>query len=84
MFLVLTLVGLPTDHSSVCDQILANPTVPSIDEFFCRLFRLATPPSHKEVSSPIVDSSILASQTKEKGTYQSMDNHRGEGHFGKP
>ena len=84
MFLVLTLAGLPTDHNSVREQILASPTVPSIDELFSRLLRLAAPPSHKEVSSPIVDSSILASQTKEKGTYQSMDNHRGEGHFGKP
>lgn len=84
MFLVLTLAGLPTDHNSVREQILASPTVPSIDELFSRLLRLAAPPSHKEVSSPIVDSSILSSQTTEKRTYHSMENRRGGRRFGKP
>lgn len=32
MFLVLTLVGIPTDLDLVCDQILASPTVPKVDE----------------------------------------------------
>ena len=84
MSLVLTLAGHPTDHNSVRDQILASPTVPSIDELFSRLLRLAAPPSHKKIPSPIFDSSILASQTTEKRTYQSMENRRGGGRFGKP
>ena len=84
LFLVLTLAGLPTDHDFVRDQILASPIVPSINELFSRLLRLAAPPSHKEVSSPIVDSSILASQTIEKRVYQSMENRRGGGRLGKP
>jgi len=67
----------------VRDQILASPTVPTIDELFSRLLHLVVPPSHKVVSSPTVDSSILASQTIEKQTYKSMDNWRG-GRFGKP
>uniref|UniRef100_A0A0V0I2B6 Putative ovule protein n=1 Tax=Solanum chacoense TaxID=4108 RepID=A0A0V0I2B6_SOLCH len=29
LFLVLTLAGLPTDHDSVRDQILASPTIPT-------------------------------------------------------
>uniref|UniRef100_M1DJ08 Integrase core domain containing protein n=1 Tax=Solanum tuberosum TaxID=4113 RepID=M1DJ08_SOLTU len=66
LFLVFTLAGLPPDHDSVRDQILASPTVPTIDELFSRLLRLAAPPSHKIVSSPTVDFSILASQTFEK------------------
>ena len=82
LFLVLTLAGLPPDNDSVRDQILDSPTVPTIDELFSRLLRLAAPPSHKVVSSPTVDSSILASQTFEKCTYQSTENRRGGGRFG--
>ena len=81
---MLTLAGIPTDHNSVLDQVLPSPTVPLIDELFSRLLRLAAPPSHKEVSSPIVDSSILASQTFKNRTYQSTENRRGGGRFGKP
>lgn len=40
MFLVLTLVGLPNDVNSVCDQIMASPTVPTINELFYRLLHL--------------------------------------------
>ena len=47
LFLVLTLAGLPPDNDSVRDQILASPTVPTIDELFSRLLCLAAPPSHK-------------------------------------
>ena len=84
LFLVLTLAGLPPDNDSVRDQILASPTIPTIDELFSGLLRLAAPPSHKVVSSPTVDSSILASQTFEKRTYQSTENRQGGGRFGKP
>lgn len=56
------------------DQILVNPTIPTIDELFSHLLRLDAPPSHKVVSSPTVDSFILASQTIEKRTYQSTEN----------
>ena len=61
LFLVLTLAGLPPDNDSLRDQILASPTVPTIDELFSRLLRPAAPPSYKVISSPTVDSSILAS-----------------------
>ena len=65
LLLVLTLAGLPPDNDSVRDQILASPTIPTIDELFSGLLRLAAHPNHKVLSSPIVDSSILASQTFE-------------------
>ena len=52
MFLVLTLTRLSTDHDAVRDQILASPTVPTIDELFSRLLRFAAPPSHKVILSP--------------------------------
>ena len=68
----------------LCDQILASPTVPTIDELFSRLLRPAAPPSYKVISSPTVDSSILTSQTFEKCTYYSTENRRGGGRFGKP
>lgn len=68
MFLVLILAGLSTDHDFVCDQILASPMVPTIDELFSHLLRLAAPPRHKIVSSLVVDSSILASQAIKNGT----------------
>ncbi|PHT49268.1 hypothetical protein CQW23_13476 [Capsicum baccatum] len=78
-FLVLTLAGLSTDHDVVRDQILARPTVPTIDELFSRLLRLVVPPSHKVISSSIVDSFILASQTIDKPTYHPIENRRGGG-----
>jgi len=74
LFLVLTLVGLPTYHDLVRDQILASPTILTIDELFSRLLRLAAPLSHKVVSSPTIDSFVFASQIINKRTYQSMEN----------
>nr|XP_009802348.1 PREDICTED: uncharacterized protein LOC104247899 [Nicotiana sylvestris] len=68
MFLVLTLAGLSHDLDSVRDQILASPTVPTVDELFSRLLRLAAAPSH-----PVVD--VRASQA--------MENRRGGGRFGR-
>ncbi|KAF3643657.1 putative DDB1- and CUL4-associated factor 4-like [Capsicum annuum] len=82
LFLVLTLARLSTDHDAVRDQILASPTVPIIDELFSRVLCLAVPPSHKVISSPADDSSILASQTIKKRTYQPMKNRCGGGRFG--
>lgn len=67
-FRVLTLIGLPTILDSVCDQILASPTVPTIDELFSSLLRLAMPPSHTMVSSLTIDCSNLASQTTKNPT----------------
>ncbi|KAH0664854.1 hypothetical protein KY285_026060 [Solanum tuberosum] len=72
LFLVLTLAGLPTDHDSVRDQILASLTIPTVDELFSRPLRLAPPLIHKVVSSPTIDSSALASQTIEKRAYPSI------------
>ena len=43
LLLVLTLAGLPPDNDSVRDHILVSLTVPTIDESFSRLFRLAAP-----------------------------------------
>nr|XP_009778353.1 PREDICTED: uncharacterized protein LOC104227744 [Nicotiana sylvestris] len=63
IFLVLTLAGLPHDLDSVRDQILASPTVPTVDELFSRLLRLAAAPSHPVISSQILDSSVLESRT---------------------
>ena len=65
LFLVLTLAGLPPNNDFVHYQILASPIVPIIDELFSHLLRFVAPPNHKVVSSPTVESSILASQTFE-------------------
>ena len=70
LFLVLTLVGLPPYHDLVRAQILASPSIPTVDELFSRLLHLAIPPNHQVVSSPTIDSSIRASQTIDKRTYQ--------------
>lgn len=67
-----------------CVKILASPTTPTIDELFSRLLHLVMPPNHKGVSSSAIDSSVFASQIIEKQIYQSMENWRGESHFGKP
>ncbi|RVW93037.1 Retrovirus-related Pol polyprotein from transposon RE1 [Vitis vinifera] len=41
-FMVLTLIGLRPDLESVRDQILASPSVPSLDDVFTRLLRLSS------------------------------------------
>nr|XP_009790403.1 PREDICTED: uncharacterized protein LOC104237873 [Nicotiana sylvestris] len=83
MFLVLTLAGLPNDLGSVRDQILASPTVPTVNELFSQLLHLAAAPSHPVISSQTLDSSILASQTVDNRASHTMENRRGGGRFGR-
>ncbi|KAJ9693466.1 hypothetical protein PVL29_012301 [Vitis rotundifolia] len=64
-FMVLTLISLRPDLESVRDQILASPSVPSLDDVFARLLRLScTQTSSTDGPS---DSSVLASQTNSRG-----------------
>ena len=60
-FMVLTLIGLRPDLESVRDQILASPSVPSLDDVFARLLRLSSTQT-LSTDGPS-DSSVLASQT---------------------
>ncbi|RVW79509.1 hypothetical protein CK203_050049 [Vitis vinifera] len=64
-FMVLTLIGLHPDLESVRDQILASPSVPSLDDVFARLLRLSFTQT-LSTDSPL-DSSVLASQTHSRG-----------------
>ncbi|KAJ9689322.1 hypothetical protein PVL29_014816 [Vitis rotundifolia] len=41
-FMVLTLIGIHPDLESVRDQILASPSIPSLDDVFARLLRLSS------------------------------------------
>lgn len=74
LFIVLTLVGLPTHLDSVCDQILASRTIPTIDKLFSHLLHLVTSPKHTVVSSPTVDYYVLPSQITKNRTSQFMEN----------
>ena len=42
LFMVLTLIGLRPNLESVRDQILASPSVPSLDDVFARLLCLSS------------------------------------------
>ncbi|RVW50235.1 Retrovirus-related Pol polyprotein from transposon TNT 1-94 [Vitis vinifera] len=64
-FMVLTLIGLRPDLESVRDQILASPSVPSLDDVFARLLRLSSTQT-LSTDGPL-DSSVLASQTNSRG-----------------
>ena len=64
-FMVLTLIGLRLDLESVRDQILASPSVPSLDDVFARLLRLSSTQT-LSTDGPS-DSSVLASQTNSRG-----------------
>ena len=64
-FMVLTLIGLRPDLESVRDQILASPSVPSLDDVFARLLRLSSTQT-LSTDGPS-DSSVLASQTNSRG-----------------
>ncbi|KAL6333578.1 hypothetical protein AAG906_028763 [Vitis piasezkii] len=64
-FMVLTLIGLRPDLESVRDQILASPSVPSLDDVFARLLRLSSTQTLSTDGSSY--SSMLASQTNSRG-----------------
>ncbi|RVW35569.1 hypothetical protein CK203_073771 [Vitis vinifera] len=64
-FMVLTLIGLRPDLESVRDQILASPSVPSLDDVFARLLRLSYTQT-LSTDGPS-DSSVLASQINSRG-----------------
>lgn len=59
-FMVLALIGLKPDLSSVRDQILTSPTIPSLEDVSARLLRIS---SHTAPSGEI-ESSVLAVQTR--------------------
>ncbi|RVW72346.1 hypothetical protein CK203_055443 [Vitis vinifera] len=64
-FMVLTLIGLHPDLESVRDQILASPSVPSLNDVFACLLRLSSTQT-LSTDGPS-DSSVLASQTNSRG-----------------
>ncbi|KAL6340709.1 hypothetical protein AAG906_014399 [Vitis piasezkii] len=64
-FMVLTLIGLRPDLESVRDQILANPSISSLDDVFTRLLRLSSTQT-LSTDGPS-DSSVLASRTNSRG-----------------
>ncbi|RVW70963.1 Retrovirus-related Pol polyprotein from transposon RE1 [Vitis vinifera] len=64
-FMVLTLIGLRPDLESIRDQILASPSVPSIDDVFAHLLRLSS--TQTLLTDGSSDSSVLASQTNSQG-----------------
>ncbi|RVW98157.1 Retrovirus-related Pol polyprotein from transposon TNT 1-94 [Vitis vinifera] len=64
-FMVLTLIGLRPDLESIRDQILASPSVPSLNDVFARLLRLSSTQT-LSTDGPS-DSSVLASQTNSRG-----------------
>ena len=65
-FMLLALFGLPAEYSTIRDQILASPTIPTLSQAFSRLLRL--PDESKSSSETIVvDSSALASQSSQRG-----------------
>ena len=64
-FMVLTLIGLRPNLEPVGDQILASPSVPSLDDVFARLLRLSSTQT-LSTDGPS-DSSVLASQTNSRG-----------------
>ena len=65
LFMVLTLIGLHPDLESVRDQILASPSVPSLDDVFARLLRISS--TQTLPSDNTSDSSVLVSQTNSRG-----------------
>ena len=73
-FMVLTLIGLRPDLESIQDQILASPSVPSLDDVFARLLRLSSTQT-LSTNGPS-DSSVLASQTNSRG---GRSGNRGQG-----
>ena len=63
--MVFTLIGLRPDLETVRDQILSNPSVPSLDDVFARLLRISS--TQTLPSDSTSDSSMLVSQTNPQG-----------------
>ena len=72
--MVLTLIGLRPDLEFIRDQILASPSVPSLDDVFARLLRLSSTQT-LSTDGPS-DSSVLASQTNSR---EGRSGNRGQG-----
>ena len=64
-FMVLTLISLRPDLETVRDQILSNPSVPSLDDAFAHLLRISSTQTLSSDSTS--DSSVLVSQTNPRG-----------------
>ncbi|RVW82042.1 Retrovirus-related Pol polyprotein from transposon RE2 [Vitis vinifera] len=73
-FMVLTLIGLHPDLESVRNQILASPSIPSLDNVFARLLRLSSTQT-LSTDGPS-NSSVLASQTNSQ---RGRSGNRGRG-----
>ncbi|KAJ7947369.1 Retrovirus-related Pol polyprotein from transposon TNT 1-94 [Quillaja saponaria] len=66
LFMILTLYGLRADLDPVRHQILASPSIPSMEEVFARLLRISSlVVTHVENPSP--DSSVLISHSSTRG-----------------
>ena len=64
-FMVFTLIGLRPDLETIRDQILGNPSVPSLDDVFARLLRISS--TQTLPSDSPLDSSVLISHTNLRG-----------------
>ena len=73
-FMVLTLIGLRPNLESIRDQILASPSIPSLDDVFTCLLRLFSTQT-LSTDGPS-NSSMLASQTNSRG---GRSDNRGRG-----
>ena len=73
-FMVCTLAAMSPDLASVRDQILASPTIPTLQEVFSRLLRVTSisPPG-----ASVRDSSALASSHVQRGSRDEQGNDRG-------
>ena len=65
LFMVLTLIGLRLDLEFVRDQILAGPSIPSLNDVFACLLCLSSTQT-LSTDGPS-DSFVLASQTNSRG-----------------
>ncbi|KAJ7964415.1 Retrovirus-related pol polyprotein from transposon tnt 1-94 [Quillaja saponaria] len=66
LFMILTLYGLRADLDPVRHQILASPTIPSMEEVFARLLCIFSP-IVTDVENPSPDSSVLISHSSTRG-----------------
>ncbi|RVW65566.1 Retrovirus-related Pol polyprotein from transposon RE1 [Vitis vinifera] len=73
-FMVLTHIGLRPNLETVCDQILGNSSVPSLDDVFARLLRISS--TQTLSSDNTSDSSELVSQTNSR---EGRSGNRGRG-----
>lgn len=74
--MLLALYGVPSEYLFVPDQVLGSPTVPGLNYAWSTLMCVLAKSSDVDVSSALVDSSVLVSHSNDHGWSRKLGKSR--------